>query len=114
MALSIARSFRPGVVFCDLELPIMDGYEVARQLRAFPETRDAAPWPLRVTARRRTLQQAAQRLHQVRVVINDQYAMAEWVNEFRLHAFAPPWIYSVFLATSMPSEHRGEGASPPS
>ncbi len=43
MALSIARSFRPGVVFCDLELPIMDGYEVARQLRAFPETRDAVP-----------------------------------------------------------------------
>ena len=41
MALSIARSFRPGVVFCDLGLPIMDGYEVARQLRTFPETRDA-------------------------------------------------------------------------
>jgi CheY-like chemotaxis protein len=41
MALSIARSFRPGVVFCDLGLPIMDGYEVARQFRAFPETRDA-------------------------------------------------------------------------
>ena len=41
MALTIARSFRPGVVFCDLGLPIMDGYEVARQLRAFPETRDA-------------------------------------------------------------------------
>ena len=41
MALSMARSFRPGVVFCDLGLPIMDGYEVARQLRVFPETRDA-------------------------------------------------------------------------
>ncbi|MBV8313198.1 MAG: response regulator, partial [Planctomycetaceae bacterium] len=41
LALSIARSFRPGIVFCDLGLPIMDGYEVARQLRAFPETRDA-------------------------------------------------------------------------
>ena len=41
MALTIARSFRPGVVFCDLGLPIMDGYEVARQLRTFPETRDA-------------------------------------------------------------------------
>ncbi|MGD0042448.1 MAG: response regulator, partial [Isosphaeraceae bacterium] len=25
----------------DLGLPIMDGYEVARQLRAYPETRDA-------------------------------------------------------------------------
>ncbi|MGZ3316182.1 MAG: CheR family methyltransferase, partial [Isosphaeraceae bacterium] len=41
MALTIARSFRPGVIFCDLGLPIMDGYEVARQLRTFPETRDA-------------------------------------------------------------------------
>jgi two-component system CheB/CheR fusion protein len=41
MALSIARNFRPGVVFCALGLRVMDGYEVARQLPAFPETRDA-------------------------------------------------------------------------
>src|SRR5208337_2691108 len=54
-------------------------------------------WPLRVTARRRTLQQAAQRFHQVRVVINDQYVMAERVNEFRLHAFAPPLDLLSFL-----------------
>ena len=43
MALAIARSFRPDVVFCDLGLPVMDGYEVARQLRELPETRDAMP-----------------------------------------------------------------------
>ncbi len=40
-AIAIAHGFRPGVVFCDLGLPVMDGYEVARQLRDFPETRQA-------------------------------------------------------------------------
>ena len=40
-ALALARGFHPRVVFCDLGLPVMDGYEVARQLRRFPETRDA-------------------------------------------------------------------------
>ena len=39
-ALALARGFHPRVVFCDLGLPVMDGYEVARQLRRFPETRD--------------------------------------------------------------------------
>ena len=39
-ALSIACNFRPGIVFCDLGLPVMDGYQVARRLRALPETRD--------------------------------------------------------------------------
>jgi two-component system CheB/CheR fusion protein len=39
-ALNIARQFRPKILFCDLGLPVMDGFEVARQLRLMPETRD--------------------------------------------------------------------------
>jgi CheY-like chemotaxis protein len=40
-ALEAARSYRPHVVLLDLGLPIVSGIEVARQLRARPETRDA-------------------------------------------------------------------------
>jgi PAS domain S-box-containing protein len=36
-ALVRAREFRPEVVFLDIGMPGMDGYEVARQLRASPE-----------------------------------------------------------------------------
>lgn len=35
-ALQLAREFRPEVVFCDLGLPGISGYEVAKQLRALP------------------------------------------------------------------------------
>jgi two-component system CheB/CheR fusion protein len=37
-ALGVARVFRPEVVFLDIGLPGMDGYEIARRLREFPET----------------------------------------------------------------------------
>jgi CheY-like chemotaxis protein len=40
-AIALARDFRPEIVFCDLGLPVMDGYEVARQLRNTPDTRGA-------------------------------------------------------------------------
>jgi CheY-like chemotaxis protein len=35
-ALEEARSFRPDVMFLDIDLPKMDGYEVARRLRLEP------------------------------------------------------------------------------
>jgi signal transduction histidine kinase/CheY-like chemotaxis protein/HAMP domain-containing protein len=38
--LEIARHFRPQVVLCDIGLPDIDGYEVARRLRSDPELRD--------------------------------------------------------------------------
>ena len=36
-----ARSFLPEVILCDIGLPGLDGWAVARKLRAAPETRDA-------------------------------------------------------------------------
>lgn len=38
--LALASEFTPQVVFCDLGLPGMNGYEVARRLRALPFGRD--------------------------------------------------------------------------
>jgi CheY-like chemotaxis protein len=35
-ALAAARTFRPEVVFLDIRLPVLSGYEVARQLRKQP------------------------------------------------------------------------------
>jgi PAS domain S-box-containing protein len=40
-ALKVARTFQPQVVLLDIRLPGMNGYEVARQLRALAETRHA-------------------------------------------------------------------------
>jgi CheY-like chemotaxis protein len=37
--LRVAMDFRPEVVFCDLGLPGMSGFEVARSLRALPNGR---------------------------------------------------------------------------
>jgi CheY-like chemotaxis protein len=39
-ALSLCREHRPGVVLLDLEMPGLDGYEVARRLRADPDLAD--------------------------------------------------------------------------
>lgn len=38
--LETARAFRPDLILLDIGLPGMDGYEVARQLRQDPETRE--------------------------------------------------------------------------
>ena len=40
-ALSAAHDFRPEIVFLDIGMPGKDGYEVARELRGQPETRQA-------------------------------------------------------------------------
>jgi CheY-like chemotaxis protein len=37
----LAQAFQPQVVLLDLNLPAMDGYEVARKLRERPETHEA-------------------------------------------------------------------------
>ncbi len=36
-SLELAKEFRPHMVFLDLGMPLMDGYEVARRIRATPE-----------------------------------------------------------------------------
>lgn len=36
-ALEVGPAFRPEVVLCDIGLPGIDGYEVARRLRALPQ-----------------------------------------------------------------------------
>ena len=38
--LRLAREFHPEVVFCDLGLPGMSGFDVARALRALPDGRE--------------------------------------------------------------------------
>jgi len=40
-ALGVARVFKPEIVFLDIGLPGMDGYEIARRLKEFPETKQA-------------------------------------------------------------------------
>jgi CheY-like chemotaxis protein len=39
-ALKVAQEFHPDVVFCDLGLPGMNGYEVAKELRLLPFGRE--------------------------------------------------------------------------
>ncbi len=40
-AIELARTFRPDVVFLDIAMPEVNGYEVAQRLRSSSETRDA-------------------------------------------------------------------------
>jgi two-component system cell cycle response regulator len=38
--LALVRREQPDLVICDLQLPLVDGYEVARQMKADPALRD--------------------------------------------------------------------------
>ena len=40
VALAVARTFAPQIVLCDLGLPMLDGFEVARAMRADPALRE--------------------------------------------------------------------------
>jgi two-component system cell cycle response regulator DivK len=38
--IELARAIKPALILLDIQLPLMDGYAVARELRSFPELQD--------------------------------------------------------------------------
>jgi CheY-like chemotaxis protein len=50
-ALTLALARHPDLILLDIAMPGLDGYEVARRLRALPGTRDARIWALTGHAR---------------------------------------------------------------
>jgi CheY-like chemotaxis protein len=58
--MALARSFRPEVVICDIGLPGMDGYQVARAFREDDDLKDTYLVALSGYARPDDLRQAAQ------------------------------------------------------
>ncbi len=95
-ALDCARVFAPQVVVLDIGLPVVDGYAVARALRAAPETRSALLIALTGYGQKEDIERAMEAgfdLHLVKPA--DLKRLAEMIGEFSVSETRPNMSASV-------------------